>query len=388
MTRSLSDLLREARATVPEVGPDGSRAARRSGRPAHRRARAMPSGTRATSRVPPMSAGATWSSRSRASAPDPHHPTRALLRRRHALAVRGADPPADGLHGRDVDERRLPGLEVEPVCRGPRPVVLSREQKQRYSRHLLIPEVGAEGQAKLLGSRALFIGAGGLGCAGPAVPRGGGRRHHRYRGLRRRRYLQPPAPGHPHHGPGRPEEDRVGGPDHPCPEPGRDRHPPRGDAHRRQRRSAHRGLRRDPRRHRHVRDALHPQRRRRPGAHPGGARLGVPVRGPAERVQAVRRPVLSLPVSHAAATRSWRPAARSRVSWASCLVSWGCSRPPRRSRCCWTSATRWLAGCSSTTPWTARSRSSSCGATRIARRAAMAPRRSSTSGVFTLGVNA
>ncbi|HET7029934.1 MAG TPA: molybdopterin-synthase adenylyltransferase MoeB [Candidatus Limnocylindrales bacterium] len=44
-----------------------------------------------------------------------------------------------------------------------KPVTLSQEQKQRYSRHLLIPEVGAEGQARLLGSKALFIGAGGLG---------------------------------------------------------------------------------------------------------------------------------------------------------------------------------------------------------------------------------
>src|SRR6186713_346360 len=43
------------------------------------------------------------------------------------------------------------------------PVVLSADQKQRYSRHLLIPEVGSEGQARLLGSKALFIGAGGLG---------------------------------------------------------------------------------------------------------------------------------------------------------------------------------------------------------------------------------
>ncbi len=43
------------------------------------------------------------------------------------------------------------------------PVLLTSEQKQRYSRHLLIPEVGAAGQAKLLGSRVLFIGAGGLG---------------------------------------------------------------------------------------------------------------------------------------------------------------------------------------------------------------------------------
>ena len=43
------------------------------------------------------------------------------------------------------------------------PVILSPEQKQRYSRHLLIPEVGAAGQARLLESKALFIGAGGLG---------------------------------------------------------------------------------------------------------------------------------------------------------------------------------------------------------------------------------
>jgi molybdopterin/thiamine biosynthesis adenylyltransferase len=46
------------------------------------------------------------------------------------------------------------------------PVSLTAEQKQRYSRHLLIPEVGAEGQAKLLDSRVLFIGAGGLGAPG------------------------------------------------------------------------------------------------------------------------------------------------------------------------------------------------------------------------------
>ncbi len=43
------------------------------------------------------------------------------------------------------------------------PVVLSQAQKQRYSRHLLIPEVGSAGQAKLLESRVLLIGAGGLG---------------------------------------------------------------------------------------------------------------------------------------------------------------------------------------------------------------------------------
>jgi len=43
------------------------------------------------------------------------------------------------------------------------PIVLSQQQKQRYSRHLLIPEVGVAGQARLLDSKALLIGAGGLG---------------------------------------------------------------------------------------------------------------------------------------------------------------------------------------------------------------------------------
>jgi molybdopterin/thiamine biosynthesis adenylyltransferase/rhodanese-related sulfurtransferase len=40
---------------------------------------------------------------------------------------------------------------------------LGPEQRTRYSRHLLIPEVGEEGQLKLLQSRILLIGAGGLG---------------------------------------------------------------------------------------------------------------------------------------------------------------------------------------------------------------------------------
>ena len=43
------------------------------------------------------------------------------------------------------------------------PPRLTAEQKTRYSRHLLIPEVGADGQTKLLNSRVLLIGAGGLG---------------------------------------------------------------------------------------------------------------------------------------------------------------------------------------------------------------------------------
>jgi sulfur-carrier protein adenylyltransferase/sulfurtransferase len=43
------------------------------------------------------------------------------------------------------------------------PRTLTAEQKQRYSRHLLVPEVGEAGQTKLLASKVLLVGAGGLG---------------------------------------------------------------------------------------------------------------------------------------------------------------------------------------------------------------------------------
>jgi molybdopterin/thiamine biosynthesis adenylyltransferase/rhodanese-related sulfurtransferase len=49
------------------------------------------------------------------------------------------------------------GYEVEV------PRALSAEQRDRYSRHLLLPEVGPEGQQKLLDAKVLLLGAGGLG---------------------------------------------------------------------------------------------------------------------------------------------------------------------------------------------------------------------------------
>src|SRR4051812_49366524 len=41
---------------------------------------------------------------------------------------------------------------------------LSAEQVNRYKRHLILPEVGMEGQKKLMDAKVLCIGAGGLGC--------------------------------------------------------------------------------------------------------------------------------------------------------------------------------------------------------------------------------
>jgi sulfur-carrier protein adenylyltransferase/sulfurtransferase len=43
------------------------------------------------------------------------------------------------------------------------PAVLTPDQRNRYQRHLLLPEVGEKGQQKLLESKVLMLGAGGLG---------------------------------------------------------------------------------------------------------------------------------------------------------------------------------------------------------------------------------
>ncbi|MBV9213349.1 MAG: molybdopterin-synthase adenylyltransferase MoeB [Actinobacteria bacterium] len=50
------------------------------------------------------------------------------------------------------------GFEVET------PRALTAEQKSRYSRHVLLPEIGVEGQLKLLDAKVLLLGAGGLGA--------------------------------------------------------------------------------------------------------------------------------------------------------------------------------------------------------------------------------
>src|ERR671923_696989 len=50
----------------------------------------------------------------------------------------------------------LPPL-VEPAAE------LTREEVARYSRHLIIPDLGVDGQKRLKNARVLVIGAGGLG---------------------------------------------------------------------------------------------------------------------------------------------------------------------------------------------------------------------------------
>src|SRR5690242_19291053 len=47
---------------------------------------------------------------------------------------------------------------------GAKPAGLSKEEILRYSRHLIMPEVGMEGQLKLKNAKVLLIGTGGLGA--------------------------------------------------------------------------------------------------------------------------------------------------------------------------------------------------------------------------------
>lgn len=42
--------------------------------------------------------------------------------------------------------------------------MLSQEEIERYSRQLILPEIGTAGQLKLQQAKVLLIGAGGLGC--------------------------------------------------------------------------------------------------------------------------------------------------------------------------------------------------------------------------------
>src|SRR6201993_2537123 len=56
-----------------------------------------------------------------------------------------------------TSEKSLPPL-VEPAPQ------LRRDEVARYSRHLIIPDLGVDGQKRLKNARVLVIGAGGLGA--------------------------------------------------------------------------------------------------------------------------------------------------------------------------------------------------------------------------------
>ena len=60
----------------------------------------------------------------------------------------------------DAEPRAAPDDQSAPAART---VPLTREETARYARHLVLPEVGREGQERLKAARVLLVGAGGLG---------------------------------------------------------------------------------------------------------------------------------------------------------------------------------------------------------------------------------
>ena len=89
------------------------------------------------------------------------------------------------------------------------PRVLSADQRNRYQRHLLLPEVGEEGQQRLLGLEGAAARRRRTRFAGGALSRRGRRRDDRHHRYGRRRRLEPPAPDPAQRGPHRRAQGRL-----------------------------------------------------------------------------------------------------------------------------------------------------------------------------------
>ena len=240
------------------------------------------------------------------------------------------------------------------------PRSLSAEQRNRYQRHLLLPEVGTEGQLKLLDAKVLLLGAGGLGSPGGALPGRRRRRHHRHHRHGRGGRLQPAAPDPPQRRPHRRPQGRLGQEDpHPA-QPRRERGDPRRAPRGRQRDGHPQRLRHRGRRHRQLPHPLPGQRRLGEARHPGGARLDLPLRRHGHRVRPPQRSHLPRHGPRAAAGRDGPVVRRGR----------GARRAARHHRLHpgprghqahpRPRAIRSSAGCSPTTRWSRTSGPTSC----------------------------
>ncbi|MGI9951762.1 ubiquitin-like small modifier protein 1 [Moorellaceae bacterium AZ2] len=79
----------------------------------------------------------------------------------HHLNVFVNDEEVRSLEGKETPLKEGDQIALIPAMAGGSS--LTEEQIERYSRHIILPEVGGKGQQKLLKSRVLIIGAGGLG---------------------------------------------------------------------------------------------------------------------------------------------------------------------------------------------------------------------------------
>ncbi|CAA9524289.1 MAG: Molybdopterin-synthase adenylyltransferase, partial [uncultured Thermoleophilia bacterium] len=273
--------------------PDTARADRR---PRARRVRAGrdPRGRAHPSRLPRV---AHRGPRARA-----RHPDRPLVPVRRPLGVRRQGARRSRLRERALPARRLLRLEA-----GRPRVGDAGHPRRRQAAALLAPPAHPGGRRDGAGEAPELEGPaprrGRARLAGRPVPGRGRGRDDRDRRRRRRGRLQPPAPDPARDGPHRSAEGRVGPADDRGAEPGRDRGRVPRAAHLRERRPDPRGLRRDRRRHRQLPDPVSAERREPGPPRADRPRVDLPLRGSADRLPAVRRAVLPLPLPRAAARR-------------------------------------------------------------------------------------
>ena len=191
---------------------------------------------------------------------------------------------------------------VQTVTRRQKPArTLSKEEILRYSRHLIMPEVGMEGQLKLKNAKVLMIGTGGLGAplglylAAAGVGKLGIVDFDvvDFTNLQRQVTFGTSDVG-------KSEERKrrtgalVGS------ESGHSDRSVRNASDQRERARTFQGLRHHRRRHRQFPDALSGERCVRPAGQAQRLWLDLPVRGADHRIWHAGWPVLSLPVSRAA----------------------------------------------------------------------------------------
>ena len=167
------------------------------------------------------------------------------------------------------------------------PFIMTQEQSLRYARHTMLPEVGEKGQVKLLQSKVLCLGAGGLGSPSGLYLAAAGVGTIGFvdddvvdQSNLQRQILH--------------ATDRVGLPKvesaqhrHRQAQPRRQGHPAPDAAVVGQRPRHHQGLRPDRRRRRQLPDALPAQRRRAQAQQAGRARQHLSLRGPGDHLPSV-----------------------------------------------------------------------------------------------------
>ena len=314
-------------------------------------------------------------SRIEQAAPDRDRRDRRLLRRRHPLGVRRRRRSRSSATSDVVDaRRRLHRLEAErlpdvaPALARPRPAhALQPPPPDPRGRRGGPAEAARLARAADRRRRARL--------AGVALPRRRRRRHARHRRRRHRRRDEPPAPDRPldrarsasRRSSPRKRTLEALNPDVKV------RRLPRAADLRERRPDPRRRLGRDRRRRRQLPDPLPRERRVRLARHPRRPRLDLPLRGPGDRLQARRRPVLPLPLPAAAAAGAGPELRRGRRARRAPRRSSARSRRTRRSSSRSGSASRSSAGCCSSTRSRRASPRSRCAATRTARSAASTP---------------